>query len=110
VTRLVIEHLLEAPIPRGELICHTCDVPRCVNPAHLYRGDDVTNTADKIQRGRLPYGEGSGRAKLTTEQVRYIRATFTGVYGQIAAMARRFGVDHTTISAVIRGRSWRYVA
>ena len=34
--------------PRRMWICHTCDVPRCINPQHLYRGDDVTNTTNKM--------------------------------------------------------------
>jgi hypothetical protein len=39
-------------LTRADHICHTCDNPPCVNPAHLYRGDYTTNTADKVARGR----------------------------------------------------------
>lgn len=38
-------------------ICHTCDNPPCCNPAHLYKGDYRTNTADKVARARHLTGE-----------------------------------------------------
>jgi hypothetical protein len=106
VTRLVVERLIDGPSPANELICHTCDVPRCVNPAHLYRGDDATNTADKVCRGRQPRGERNGRAKLTAADVWAIRAASTGRHGELTLLARQYGVDRRTITDVIRGRSW----
>lgn len=39
-------------LPKPFLVCHECDVRECVNPAHLYSGDYVTNRADMLTRGR----------------------------------------------------------
>ena len=36
----------------GELACHHCDTPPCVNPEHLYRGTPQSNMDDKMRRGR----------------------------------------------------------
>jgi hypothetical protein len=36
----------------GELACHTCDNPPCVNPSHLYVGDYSRNQIDAVHRGR----------------------------------------------------------
>jgi len=33
------------------LVCHTCDIPLCVNPDHLYDGTKSTNQKDAIKRG-----------------------------------------------------------
>jgi hypothetical protein len=31
---------------------HTCDVPECINPDHLYIGSAKDNAADMMRRGR----------------------------------------------------------
>jgi hypothetical protein len=42
----------KTPIPDGKLICHSCDNPPCVNPAHLWPGTDKENRWDSILKGR----------------------------------------------------------
>ena len=43
-------------IPKGKIVCHTCDNPSCVNPEHLYAGTWKTNVHDCIRRGRYRNG------------------------------------------------------
>lgn len=44
--------LHRGPIPVNAVILHTCDVPGCVNPAHLRAGSVADNTRDMVSKGR----------------------------------------------------------
>jgi hypothetical protein len=41
------------PIPTGLYACHTCDVPQCVNPNHIFLGTQKDNMADCAKKGRV---------------------------------------------------------
>jgi len=40
-------------IPEGMFCLHICDNSRCVNPDHLYLGNQSDNMQDKHRRGRM---------------------------------------------------------
>lgn len=61
--------------PNGSLtpdwfVCHSCDSPPCVNPAHLFLGKAADNTADMIAKGRKAPSSGprQRRAPKTPRQ------------------------------------------
>lgn len=61
-TRQLLAHrvsyeLFNGPIPDGMLVCHTCDNPPCVHPAHLFLGTYADNNADRDAKGRTVTGD-----------------------------------------------------
>ena len=103
VTRLVFERVCSAIEP-GEVICHDCDTPRCINWFHLFAGTDELNHRDRNRKGRQAQGVRNGRAKLTPDAIREIRASKST---SRAELAQRFGVSPRAIYAVTKGHSWR---
>ena len=66
--------ITNGPIPGGMMVCHVCDVPLCVNPAHLFLGTAKENTDDMDAKNRRVNckGQRNGASKLTIETVRNI--------------------------------------
>lgn len=98
----VAYELARGPIPAGMCVCHTCDVPACINPDHLFVGTVAENVADRVAKGRTSRGERHYGARLTGNQVWKIR-TATGTLAQIG---EKFGVSFQTISKIRNNRAW----
>lgn len=85
-------------IPRGRVVMHTCDVPACVNPAHLQLGDQADNIADAARKGRYKAPK-PWLQKVTDEQVREIRVSKE----KSVRLAERYGVTLACISRIRHG-------
>ena len=103
-------------IDNSLMVLHTCDVRRCVNPAHLYQGNAQDNNSDKSRRGRVPrmYGEANGKAKLTRAQVKSIKRMLRDKADgkcdlRQYEIARYHGVSEATVSYLKNGGRWDFV-
>lgn len=94
--------LAHGPIPTGRSVAHACDVPACVNPAHLRAMTHAENIADRAAKGRS--ARCGAVKKLTAEAVAEIRQG-----GSSRDLAARFGVSRTTIRKVRSGATWSHV-
>jgi len=107
--------LFRGPIPKAKNrygtmnVLHHCDNPKCVNPQHLYIGDQSDNANDAVARDRWGKrgckGEAHGRSKLTEKDVRAIRASEQSAN----QLADRYRVSKSAIQHVLRRRSWSHI-
>lgn len=90
-------------------VLHKCDNPSCVRPAHLWTGTRGDNLRDCIAKGRFTTGMKHHGAKLTDNQVRQIRKLAAAGKTSQADIARRFGLDQSTVSQIVNFKRRKHV-
>jgi hypothetical protein len=96
-------------IPKGKYVLHHCDTPGCVNPSHLYLGDQFDNMADMWGRGRANpghvFGTKHGMSKVNEDIVRLIRTSTESTY----KLAAKLNISATTVWEIRSGKTWKHV-
>lgn len=119
-------------VPDGLFVCHKCDTPACVNPAHLFAGTAADNTQDMVKKRRhgtvqkperIARGERNGLRKapwkaargvrnggrvmcaFNDEQVRAIRAD-SRMHHEVAS---DYGVTKQTICKIRKRQAYAHV-
>ena len=90
----------------GDLcVLHTCDVPACINPDHLYLGTRLDNSRDMMVRNRKS-------TKLTNDIVICIRREYADnryVHGIQTKLAHKYGVARPTMQHILSGATWTHL-
>ena len=108
--RVALEWSEERTLAKKEMACHTCDVPNCFNPKHIYLGDAQSNNNDTQLRnpGTQPRGSANFQTLLTEEQVRSIKARILSGEN-CPSIAEDFPVTRYTIWNIARGHTWKHL-
>ncbi len=93
--------LHNGPITKGRQINHRCNNHRCVNPEHLYVGDQFDNVRDNV------YAGSHAAQKLTWKQVREIRDKYEPGKNTHKKLAREYGVTDTAIGHILNNKTYR---
>jgi len=93
------------PIPKDKFALHTCDIKCCVNPDHIFIGNQKENMADKVHKNRQAKGEKHGRHKLTEKQAMEIKFSTNPPID----LAKKFNCSITTIRQIKSGLYWKHL-
>ena len=85
-----------------ELVMHTCDNPRCVNPKHLKAGTDYLNSLDKCKKGRQ-------YSKHTEETIQEIRKLYESGKHTQAELCRKYNINCSCMHKIVKRKQWKHV-
>jgi hypothetical protein len=112
----VVYRLCVGMLEKGQEVCHHCDNPACIRPDHLFAGTHKANMRDAARKGRIKQrdsrGEKNPGVKLAAGSVLEIKRRCRGIEvepGMIADLAKEFGVCATSISNILRGKTWKHI-
>ena len=79
-------------LPAGKQICHTCDNPACINPAHLWAGTASENMQDCVSKGRMSAKRNGIRDSIDIDAL--IKHKSSIPRGQITKWMEQMAADH----------------
>jgi hypothetical protein len=110
--RTVQAHRVSYALHFGEFdkslyVCHKCDTPGCVNPAHLFLGTARDNVIDQIAKGRKPSAEDAFNSKLTMEDARTIRGLYACSNLSWRSIAKMYSVSTAVVQSIITNEHYK---
>lgn len=94
--------LFRGEIPKGLMVLHKCDVRACVNPDHLYLGNNSDNMIDRSKRGYVH------QMKLNEDKVREMRRLRQQGWSW-RKLADRYQVQMNAVRQAVMGETWTHV-
>jgi len=105
-------------------VCHHCDNPKCVNPNHLFLGNNLENQLDMLSknRGNKAFGDRNGTrvyperviqeemshfSKLKRDDVLEILDLYHNTNFTQMIISKMFGITRGNVGHIIRGNIWK---
>lgn len=94
--------LFNGPIKDDLFVCHSCDNPSCVKPAHLWLGNHAENMSDMTKKERQ-------NSKLKCEDILKIREMVEKDSIPQTKIVELYGITSGTVSSIIHRRIWKHL-
>ena len=109
--------LMHGEIPAGLQVNHHCDNKACINPAHLYVGDQKQNRQDAVRRGRTAKGirngmythpesrstgERNSNHKITDEQRADMRIAYAQGGVTLSQLGKQYGITAQSVYSSVK--------
>jgi hypothetical protein len=101
---IIVCEQYHGPRPMGMEVRHLCGRAACYNPNHLRWGTSAENGQDKALHGSSK-GTRNGRAKLTEDDVRAIRASTLSP----RQLMKEYGLSKSQVYNVLNGTNWQHI-
>ena len=90
-------------------VLHKCDNPACINPDHLWLGDQFDNMRDMVSKGRNAdnSGESNPFSKLSEKDIDGIKSMVQSGH-TLAATALKYGISYPHVSRIIKKVAWSH--
>lgn len=85
-------------VPKRLQVCHKCDVPLCVNPAHMFLGTPKENCADRGRKGRT--------ARITCSEATAKEIFLSAERGDV--VGKRLGIDPEIVRDIRQRKKYRW--
>lgn len=111
--RMVAEAFLGLAPSEDAQVAHNNGSRILNTPENLRWATCLENQQDRAIHNTHPIGSRNPKAKLTDDDVRYIRRRYREIKeqrGDVAELDRKFGMCRTQIIRVARGQAWSHVA
>lgn len=94
-----------AALSPKEVVRHTCDNTRCVNPAHLVIGTQADNVADMMHRGRhvALTNEKHGSTVYPDAMCKAIYTEYHTTRIGVRPLARKYGLSKSHVHNIVTG-------
>lgn len=112
--RVALELLGGISVAGDAVVMHSCDNPRCVNPAHLSIGTQTENMRDAASKGRTVNpadwrGARNPKAKLSEDARARLAFALADGDASTKDLAAEFGVTRTRVQQIareLRAQGW----
>jgi hypothetical protein len=101
--------LTYGPLDDGVCVLHRCDNPPCCNPDHLFLGTRKDNADDKVSKGRQAQGEQHGIAKMSADDVRFIRERYAAGGISMKKLGAQCGISKSEVFYIVHRKVWDHI-